>query len=115
MKMTKLIHAIDQFRSRDELGNVRSDADVNWEHSRQEFLDALACENTAVNLEEAVTYKWSWDLPVDLNLKLLERAKDAGCNSFEFWQAYYKYQAAYLTPSDPEFSFALEMANGKYR
>jgi hypothetical protein len=114
MKMTKLIEAIDPFRSRDEHGNARSDEDVNWEISRRKFIDALACENSAEKLEEAVIYKWSWDLPVDLNLMLIKRAKDAGCNSFEFWQAYYKYQAAYLTPKDPEFSLALEMANGKY-
>jgi hypothetical protein len=114
MKMTKLIEAIDHFKSRDELGNVRSDEDVNWEDSRRQFIDALASENSAENLEEAVVYKWSWDLPVALNLMLIKRAKDAGCSSFEFWQAYYKYQAAYLTPNDPGFSFALEMANGKY-
>lgn len=112
--MAKLVEAIDLFRSKDSLGNIRSDEDVNWEYLRRRFIDALACENSSERLEEAVIYKWSWDLPVDLNLKLLKQAKDAGCDSFEFWQAYYKYQAAYLTPSDPEFSFALEMANGKY-
>ncbi|MCV0349033.1 MULTISPECIES: hypothetical protein [Alphaproteobacteria] len=112
--MTKLIETIDQFRSKDALGNIRGDEDISWEDARRRFIDALACEKSSERLEEAVTYKWSWDLPVDLNLKLLKRAKDAGCDSFEFWQAYYKFQAAYLTPSDPDFSYALEMANGKY-
>lgn len=112
--MAKLIETIDLFRSKDALGNVRSDEDINWEDSRRRFIDALECENSAEKLEEAVTYKWSWELPVDLKLSLLKRAKVSGCDSFEFWQDYYKYQAAHLTPHDPEFSFALEMANGKY-
>jgi hypothetical protein len=112
--MTRLIEAINLFRRKDSHGNIRSDEDIHWEDSRRRFIDALACENSAEKLEEAVTYRWSWDLPVDLNLKLLKQAKDAGCDSYDFWRAYYKYQAAYLAPSDPEFSFALEMANGKY-
>ena len=112
--MTELIEAIYRFRSKDIFGNIRSDEDINWEDSRRRFINALARENSPTRLEEAVIYKWSWDLPIDLKMKLLERAKDAGCDSFKFWQDYYKYLAAHLTPSDPEFSFALEMANGKY-
>ncbi len=112
--MSKLIEIIDQFKSRDALGNIRSNEDINWESSRRRFINALASENSPERLEEAVIYMWSWDLPVDLNLKLLKRAKDAGCDSFEFWRAYYKYQAAYLTPSDPDFSYALEMVSSKY-
>ncbi len=114
MTMTSLIESIDRFRSKDALGNIRRDEEIAWEASRRRFITALESEKSSERLEEAVIYKWSWDLPVDLNLRLLERAKDAGCDSFEFWQAYYKYQAAYLSPSDPDFAFALEMANGKY-
>ena len=114
MKMSNLIEAIDQFRSTDAFGNIRKSEDIDWEASRRRFIVALESEKSSERLEEAVIYKWSWDLPVDLTLNLLERAKDSGCDSFEFWQAYYKYQAAYLSPSDPDFSFALEMANGKY-
>lgn len=114
MTNTSLIEAIDRFKSKDAVGNIRSDEDIDWEASRLRFITALECEKSSERLEEAVTYQWSWDLPADLNLKLLKRAKDLGCDSFEFWQAYYKYQAAYLSPSDPEFAFAIEMANGKY-
>ena len=114
MKIDMLTDIIDLFHSIDELGNFRNISEIEWQEARAKFVQALENENELSSLEDAVRYRWSWDLPVDLNLKLLKRAKDMGCDSFQFWQSYYKFQAAYLTPSDPEFKCAIEMANGKY-
>lgn len=85
-----------------------------WENAIKEFYKALNAESQKSNLEQAVTDKRSWYLPIECKFKLLEKAKAVGCDSFEFWKDYYSYRATYLDPDDPERPFALEMANGKF-
>ncbi len=85
-----------------------------WDDAIKNFYAALNAENQKSNLEKAVVDKRSWYLPIECKFKLLEKAKNVGCDSFEFWQDYYKYKATYLEPDDPERPFAMEMANGKY-
>ncbi|MEP4197453.1 MAG: hypothetical protein ABJL99_17665 [Aliishimia sp.] len=109
-----LLDIIDRFRSVDDAGKLRSIGDKEWQAACSQFELTLANERRPEKLEEAVLYKWSWDLPVDLKFSLLNQAKDAGCDTFEFWQDYYKYLAAHLTPSDSGFEMAFELANGKY-
>lgn len=109
-----LLDLIDRFRSVDDAGKIRSTGEKEWQEACSQFELALENERRPGKLEEAILYKWSWDLPVDLKMLLLNQAKEAGCDSFEFWQDYYKYLAAHLTPSDPEFEIAFDLANGKY-
>lgn len=88
--------------------------DELWNIAIKEFYNALNAENQKTNLESAVIDKRSWYLPIECKFKLLQKAKDYGCNSFEFWKDYYGYKATYLEPDDPERPYALEMSNGKY-
>ncbi|MGV0908793.1 hypothetical protein [Martelella sp. FOR1707] len=85
-----------------------------WADAIQSFNEALDTENVGRNLESAILETQSWYLPIECKLRLLDKAKNAGCSSFEFWKDYYRYRATYLEPDDPERIFALEMANGKF-
>ncbi len=85
-----------------------------WSEAVENFYQALNAEDVRSNLESAVLDKRSWYLPIECKFKLLEKAKAAGCDSFEFWKDYYKYKATYMEPDDPDRPFYLEMANGKY-
>lgn len=111
MRMNVLEICINDFAKLDQ--NQITD-EVLWNDTVKRFYDALHAENKKSNLEKAVMDKRSWYLPVECKFELLKKAKDSGCDSFEFWKDYYKYKATYLEPDDPERSFALEMANGKY-
>ena len=85
-----------------------------WDDAIRNFYAALDAEDHKSNLEKAVVDKRSWYLPIECKFKLLEKAKNFGCDSFEFWQDYYGYRATYLDTDDPDRPFAIKMANGKY-
>lgn len=70
-----LLDIIDRFRSVDSAGKLRAIEDTEWQAACSQFSHALAKEKRPEKLVEAVLYKWSWDLPVDLKLSLLNQAK----------------------------------------
>ncbi|RCK39479.1 hypothetical protein TH24_13125 [Thalassospira xiamenensis] len=111
MSMSMLDLCISTFA---ELDKNHVTSKLLWNDAIKDFYDALNAENNKSNIEAAVVDKRSLYLPIECKFKLLEKAKRAGCDSFEFWQDYYKYKATYLEPDNPERPFALEMANGKY-
>ena len=79
-----------------------SNDDQVWKSALDAFGFALNSENDAETLERCILDDNNWELPVQLRIDLLNKAKALGCRSRAFLMDYYGYKAAHLDPEDEE-------------
>lgn len=71
-----------------------------WCEAFESFNKALEDCNDLNTLLECIFYDSNWYLPFDYRVKLMDKAKELGANSYNFWADYYSYKVSFLDPGE---------------
>lgn len=83
------------------MSKADSDSDINaWNAVFNSFDQALdECSDVDI-LVKCLLQDDEWLIPFDSRIKLMEKAKSLGGDSFEFLADYYSFKTAFLDPGD---------------
>lgn len=87
-----------------------------WNIVFTNFENALdACSDVDI-LVQCILDDNEWDIPFDDRMKLMDKAKDLGADSYEFLRDYYAFRGGFLDPGDEyeEANLELEKLNRKH-
>lgn len=86
---------------------------IEWHDIFKKFDSALeGCSDLHILLK-CIFYDENWYLPFDYRIKLMEKAKSLGADSYRFWADYYSYKVSFLDPGEEydKASFCLDKLN----